>query len=774
MLRRTGLVGICLILGINSADSQSLPGTRLWDELGTPSSDMVAGLHRFLDRETALSRDRRPSHWKRDFSSDEAYERSVASNRKRLAQILGVVDPRPARVEVEFVATPEKPALLAESGAVKVFAVRWDVFDDAKAEGLLLDPVETPRGVAVVIGDADTSPEVLAGVAEGLPPDGQVARVLAEQGFRVLVPTLIDRSTEFSGDPKVRFTNLTHREWIYRMAFETGRHLIGYEVATVSAAIDWLDRGGSPRVPTVVVGHGEGGLIALASAALDTRIQATWVGGFFGPREGVWSEPVYRNVWGLLEQFGGAEIASLVAPRTLLIEACRGPEVDGPPPPVNGRSDAAVGRLATPELTAVRDEFERLKGLVRGLKSAERSLVLVAGETGREGINESGRPGLEFLRLLKMEPRSPRPKPMLVHRGASEDGRLRMGRLVRQMVEHTQRLVRTSELRRYARWTKADPGSLSRWEETTEPFRQELWDEVIGRFPAASEPLDARSRMVYDQPLWRGYAVEIPVWPDVVASGVLLLPKDLQPGEKRPVVVCQHGLEGTPEPIVDPGVSSVYNSYGARLADRGYIVYAPQNPYIGKDDFRNLQRKALPLKRSLFAVIVRQHERTLEWLKSQPWVDPGRIAFYGLSYGGKTAMRVPALLKDYCLSICSADFNEWVVKCTNVDRSYSYMYTIEHDMYEFGLSEGYNYAEMAALIAPRPFMVERGHKDGVAPDEWVNYEFAKVRRTYADLGIPERTHIAHFQGGHMIEGTETFAFLAHHLRWPRGAQPAGR
>jgi hypothetical protein len=39
----------------------------------------------------------------------------------------------------------------------------------------------------------------------------------------------------------------------------------------------------------------------------------------------------------------------------------------------------------------------------------------------------------------------------------------------------------------------------------------------------------------------------------------------------------------------------------------------------------------------------------------------------------------------------------------------------------------FNYAEMAALIAPRPFMVERGHFDGVAPDETVGYEFAKVR-----------------------------------------------
>ena len=35
-------------------------------------------------------------------------------------------------------------------------------------------------------------------------------------------------------------------------------------------------------------------------------------------------------------------------------------------------------------------------------------------------------------------------------------------------------------------------------------------------------------------------------------------------------------------------------------------------------------------------------------------VDPARIAFYGLSYGGESAVRIPTVLEDYCLSICSA------------------------------------------------------------------------------------------------------------------------
>jgi hypothetical protein len=92
-------------------------------------------------------------------------------------------------------------------------------------------------------------------------------------------------------------------------------------------------------------------------------------------------------------------------------------------------------------------------------------------------------------------------------------------------------------------------------------------------------------------------------------------------------------------------------------------------------------------------------------------------------------------------------------------------------MVEFALAERFNYAEMAGLIAPRPFMVERGHQDGVAPDEWIGYEYAKVKRLYDTLGLADRVEIGYFNGPHSIDGTATFPFLARKLNWPRGESP---
>jgi hypothetical protein len=266
---------------------------------------------------------------------------------------------------------------------------------------------------------------------------------------------------------------------------------------------------------------------------------------------------------------------------------------------------------------------------------------------------------------------------------------------------------------------------------------------------------------------WTRYEVVMDVFPDVISYGLLTLPNDIKDGERRPVVVCQHGLEGRPQDTLGESGYWAYAAFNTRLADRGFITFSPQNLYIFGDRFRTLQRKANPIKKTLFSVIVPQHQQIVDWLQSLPQVDPQRVAFYGLSYGGKTAMRVPPLVTDYCLSICSADFNEWVDKNASTRNPHTYASSGEYEIFEFDLGSTFNYAEMAALVSPRPFMVERGHFDGVASDETVGWEYAKVRFLYAaKLKIPDRTEIEWFDGPHTINGVGTYAFLHRHLNWP--------
>jgi dienelactone hydrolase len=253
-----------------------------------------------------------------------------------------------------------------------------------------------------------------------------------------------------------------------------------------------------------------------------------------------------------------------------------------------------------------------------------------------------------------------------------------------------------------------------------------------------------------------------------MAYGILLLPKDMKAGERRPVVVCQHGVNGRVEELVDPAHDDIYHNFATRLADMGFVVYLPQNPYTGEPgyQFRLFQRKANPLGRSIFSIILAQHERLLDWLATLPFVDERRIGFYGLSYGGETAVRVPPLLSRYAVAISSGNFNEWVHKTTDWNDPSSFLYAGGYDHYDFNLANTFDDGDMSGLMAPRPFMVERGHNDPVGADEWVAYEYAKVKRLYDRLGLSASTQIEYFNGVHEIHQTGTVEFLKRTLGWP--------
>lgn len=745
--------------GGRQSASDHLEGTKLLTLQGDIASNLVAGVDRFLLRETEESQGRRERYWHRDYSSPEAYRACVATNRAQLAHIVGVRDPRVAFSAPELVATVDQPAVICRTEKYDVIAIRWPVFNGVHGEGLLLAPHQG-KGIAQVIAipDASQSPEQIAGLEAGAPPAEQYARRLAESGCRVIIPTIIGRGM----GPHKGKAHMTAREFLYRPAFELGRHIIGYEVQKVLAAVDWLESDAGPQSPIGVIGWGDGGMLALYSAALDPRIKATCVSGYFSDRRTLWREPVDRNVFGLLDEFGDAELASLIHPNRLIVEAAKAPEAR-----YSGEGGGAPGETATPAVEAVRREVQRAQQLCRS-QGPEASVQLVISDNGTGGHGSTA--ALErFLSALKAGTAVALIAAEALTPLITIDGAARQARQMDELDQYTQKLLVESPYVRAEFMKKLDASSPERFRATAEWYREFFAREVIGRFDQPLLPANPRSRKAYDHDKWTGYEVALDVFPDVFAYGLLLVPKDLQPGERRPVVVCQHGLEGRPQDTIGEPGYQYYQAFAARLAARGFITFAPQNLYIFKDRFRSLQRKANPLGKTLFSIIVPQHQQITDWLKTLPFVDPARIAFYGLSYGGKSAMRIPPLVTNYCLSICSGDFNDWVWKNASTRSPYSYVWMGEYEIFEFDLGSTFNYAEMAALIAPRPFMVERGHFDTVSPDETVAYEFAKVRHLYAaQLHLPpEDCRIEFFVGPHQVHGVGTFDFLHEHLQWPK-------
>lgn len=349
----------------------------------------------------------------------------MADRRERFRTIIGAVDARLAP-GLEQYGDTARPALVAETARYRVWQVRWPVLDGVWGTGLWVQPKERPVAGVVIVPDAGQSPEQALGLAESA--DGALAagvRQLAERGVELIVPVTVSREKLTTDDTALRRSDQTYREWIYRQAFHLGRHVIGYEVQPVLAAVDGFRARHGAEIPVGVAGHAEGGLVAFYAAAIDPRIRAALVSGYFDSRQHVWSEPIYRNVWGLLREFGDAEIAGLILPRELVIEHAPGPSVTG-----------HKGDWRPPELTSVETEVHRIETGPQGT----RPVVIHGADGARVGPFSPVAIG-GFARGLGVATLAPAADATVPSPAASFDPAPRHRRFVRELEGHVQRLI---------------------------------------------------------------------------------------------------------------------------------------------------------------------------------------------------------------------------------------------------------------------------------------------------------------------------------------------
>ena len=108
----------------------------------------------------------------------------------------------------------------------------------------------------------------------------------------------------------------------------------------------------------------------------------------------------------------------------------------------------------------------------------------------------------------------------------------------------------------------------------------------------------------------------------------LLKPKDFDPKKKYPVILYHYGGPSAPTVLNIWQGMGLFNQV---LLDKGYLVFSVDN------------RSATAISKTLENTILHQMIGTNElkdllagvkWLKSQSFVDPGRVGIWGWSYGG--------------------------------------------------------------------------------------------------------------------------------------------
>ncbi len=117
----------------------------------------------------------------------------------------------------------------------------------------------------------------------------------------------------------------------------------------------------------------------------------------------------------------------------------------------------------------------------------------------------------------------------------------------RQLERYLDSLVLHAYTWRRERWQR-DCTSLAAYEASVAPQRAR-WRELLGSWPGEAQalPLATERHFVLARPTHTVYRVTFAVFPGVRAHALLLLPHS--GGERRPAVICQHGMNGAPHAI---------------------------------------------------------------------------------------------------------------------------------------------------------------------------------------------------------------------------------
>jgi hypothetical protein len=266
---------------------------------------------------------------------------------------------------------------------------------------------------------------------------------------------------------------------------------------------------------------------------------------------------------------------------------------------------------------------------------------------------------------------------------------------------------------------------------------------------------EAQYKKIAEDGLGEIYRVTVPVHGELTAYGLFFLPEGEGP---FPLVISQHGGQGTPEMTAGFFDSSNYNDMTRRILRRGAAVFAPQlllwegGRFGPGFDRTMIDVRLKQLGTSITAVELAKIRRCLDSLLLRPDIDGGRVGMLGLSYGGFYTLFAAALDTRISVAVSSCFVND---RFANGWSDWTWT----------GSGNTFLDAEICGLVCPRPLYVEGGSRDELFAAEGFRSESGRAKRHYERLGIEERFRAVVFQGGHEFNpDDEPLDFLFRHLR----------
>ncbi len=270
-------------------------------------------------------------------------------------------------------------------------------------------------------------------------------------------------------------------------------------------------------------------------------------------------------------------------------------------------------------------------------------------------------------------------------------------------------------------------------------FREKLLAGLGGDWPKPGS-LNVRHRKTIQKP---GYRIES-VFYDSEANdpipAMLLIPDGISADNPAPAIAVWHQhngqwAKGKSEPA-GLGFNPMHHT-GVALAREGYVVLCPdalcfeeRQDSTGKlknGDFERFEflRYVVAGKCMAWKNIL-DMRRAIDFLVSRPEVKSDKLGCYGHSMGsthtwmvGPWEPRLKCLVGNCCLPTYAAIHHEHMLHC--------------FPNYVPGILQYGDTPDIAALIAPRPLLLNFGEKDGGSPIEFVREGIKTIANAYASM-----------------------------------------
>ncbi|NLV73078.1 MAG: hypothetical protein GXY52_00110 [Chloroflexi bacterium] len=211
--------------------------------------------------------------------------------------------------------------------------------------------------------------------------------------------------------------------------------------------------------------------------------------------------------------------------------------------------------------------------------------------------------------------------------------------------------------------------------------------------------------------------------------------------------------------------------YGVQLTQRGIAAFCPDARGFGErqelsvrnsllnSSCRDINAMAYPLGQTITGMWAYDLHRLADYIQTRSDCQPGKLACVGLSGGGLQTLWATALDERIRCAVISGYFYGYreslLEMCENCWCNY-----VPH------LYETMDMGDIAALIAPRPLMIESGDEDplnGASGLANVTSQVEITRRAYRLMGANDQLYHSVGHGAHRWYGHEALPWLVEQL-----------